>query len=104
MIIIMFRIVFVSKYEKSCQHLMDNCHFSKCRLMIFTTFLNIGRWPGVSSLQVSACPLPGTVGPSRDVQGRPGLPPTTTSTRDRLEDPAIVTSRTDWRQVKLVFI
>ena len=52
MIIIMFRIVFVSKYEKSCQHLMDNCHFSKCRLMIFTTFLNIGR-PPVSPVSAS---------------------------------------------------
>ena len=48
----MFTIVFVSKYEKSCQHLMDNCHFSKCRLMIFTTFLNIGR-PPVSPVSAS---------------------------------------------------
>ena len=31
---------------------MDNCHSSKCRLMIFTTFLNIGRSP-VSPVSVS---------------------------------------------------
>ena len=68
-----------AKYEKSCQHLMDNCHSSKCRLMIFTTFLNIGRSPvsPVSPVSTSWKCWPVTRPPGED---------TATATRDRSRD------------------